>query len=150
MTARLDTKVYPAVWCLAAVAAQRGLARPRPASGLRKVASAGLAAAGLALGLWAVDTFRRQQTTIDPLDPEKASTLVTGGPFGHTRNPMYVAMGLGLLGHSLWLGRWRTLLPVAGYLAAMTQWQVKPEERAMEQLFGAEYEDYAARVRRWV
>ncbi len=32
----------------------------------------------------------------------------------------------------------------------MNQFQIKPEERALEQLFGAEYVDYKQKVRRWI
>ena len=104
----------------------------------------GLVALG---GLWA---FQRAHTTFNPLHPERASALVQGGVYRFTRNPMYLGMALVLLGWAVWLGNAAALAgpPLAVWL--LTALQIQPEERILRQRFGAHYERYAARVRRWL
>jgi protein-S-isoprenylcysteine O-methyltransferase Ste14 len=36
--------------------------------------------------------FRQARTTVNPMDPSKASCLVTDGVFRVSRNPMYLAL----------------------------------------------------------
>lgn len=110
----------------------------------------GFALAGVAAEAGAVFSFRRAQTTMNPLTPGSATRLVVTGIYRWTRNPMYV----GLL---LWLVAWALLLHHALawgvpllFVATMNRLQIAPEERAMTALFGAEYAAYCARVRRWV
>jgi protein-S-isoprenylcysteine O-methyltransferase Ste14 len=54
-------------------------------------------AAGVAIALLGVLAFRASGTTVNPLNPERASALVTGGVYRLTRNPMYVGMAFVLL-----------------------------------------------------
>ncbi|GAA5317659.1 MAG: isoprenylcysteine carboxylmethyltransferase family protein [Candidatus Pelagadaptatus aseana] len=94
--------------------------------------------------------FIRAKTTVNPLKPESASTLVTTGIFGYSRNPMYVALALLVFAFSLYFtGYWSLLFTVA-YVLYITRFQISPEERAMEKLFGEEFVDYKGRVRRWL
>src|SRR5271165_6750772 len=60
--------------------------------------------AGFAIDVASIVTFRRVGTTVNPLQPAKASHLVTTGPFGYSRNPMYLGLTLLLTGWALWLG----------------------------------------------
>jgi protein-S-isoprenylcysteine O-methyltransferase Ste14 len=108
-----------------------------------------LLAAG-AIGIAGVRAFQRARTTVDPLRPEKASALVTSGIYRRTRNPMYVALAIALLGWAIWLGHPLALLGVAAFVAWMNRCQITPEERALRALFGAEFERYCSEVRRWL
>lgn len=105
-------------------------------------------AAGIALGVSALRTFRRRQTTPDPFGTPQA--LVVGGPFRFTRNPMYLALTTFLVG-SAWCLRtapwWG--VPVAFFLYVRLV-NVPLEERLLASLFGDAYRDYRARVRRWL
>src|SRR5688572_31354198 len=56
-----------------------------------------LAAAGVAVSLTGVASFRRAKTTVNPLTPEKASSLVISGIYRITRNPMYLGLSIVLL-----------------------------------------------------
>lgn len=108
-------------------------------------------ACGLLVGVLALLPFRRSRTTVDPRYPERASRLVTDGVYRVSRNPMYVAMLLGLVAWGLWLGRAPALLlGPAFFVAYLNRRQIPPEERALAAAFGEEYERYRRTVRRWL
>ena len=99
------------------------------------------------LGIWA---FRRAKTTVNPATPEKASSVVTGGVYGYTRNPMYLGLTAVLAGWAFWLSvPWIFLGPVA-LMLYLTRFQIIPEERVMSSKFGVNYDEYRKRVRRWL
>ncbi len=103
----------------------------------------GFSAAGLV-------AFRKARTTVNPLQPEKASSLVTSGVYRITRNPMYVGMLCVLLAWATYLLTiWALAGPLAFYVY-MNRFQIKPEERVMNRLFGEAYQAYCGRVRRWL
>jgi len=108
------------------------------------------ALAGLALDFSGLMAFLRRHTTINPLHPEKSSALVTGGVYTITRNPMYLGMASLLLAWSVYLQSPAALLGIAAFMAYITHFQIKPEERMLEQLFGGEFAAYRGRVRRWL
>jgi protein-S-isoprenylcysteine O-methyltransferase Ste14 len=62
-----------------------------------------LALAGVTFDLLGLLAFHRSRTTINPLQPGKASALVTSGVYRFTRNPMYVGMALLLTAWALHL-----------------------------------------------
>ncbi|GGK17592.1 methyltransferase family protein [Salinarimonas ramus] len=105
-------------------------------------------AAGLGLDLWTAWTFSRARTTIMPHRGAKA--LVTWGPFRFSRNPIYVGntlltIGLGLVFDNLWL---MALAFLAAF--AVQKLAIEREEAHLARRFGAEWDAYAARVRRWI
>lgn len=83
------------------------------------------------------------------IDQDRPDKLVTTGVFAISRNPMYVAFWVILLGEFLLFANW---IPLA-YLCAAT-WlfdrQVKREEEFMARQYGLEYADYCRRVRRYL
>jgi len=103
-----------------------------------------------AIGIAGVRAFDGARTTVDPLRPERASALVTSGIYRRTRNPMYVALAIALLAWALWLAHPLALLGVVAFMAWMSRHQIAPEERALQALFGAEFERYCSEVRRWL
>lgn len=108
-----------------------------------------LAAVGAAFDVAGLVAFRRASTTINPLHPERASALVTGGVYRITRNPMYVGLAFALLAWAAYLGSpWALLGPVA-FVGYITHFQIVPEERILRARF-AQFDAYAARVRRWL
>ncbi|QZN87057.1 isoprenylcysteine carboxylmethyltransferase family protein [Cellulomonas sp. C5510] len=127
--------------------AARSDRRPSPSSLL---AAALVASASTWLIADSVARFRRSGTTVDPTAPAATSALVTTGANGLTRNPMYVGMAGGLLAHAQARRSWVSLLPVAGFVAAMNRWQIAAEERALAVHFGQAYDHYRAVVPRWV
>ena len=116
---------------------------------VRLTAAIVLVLVGLVIAGAGVRTIRRADTTLNPLKPETSSALVTSGIYRYTRNPMYLGMATWLLAWSAWLGTPIGLLGAPLFMLYMNQFQIGPEERALRTLFGAEFEAYAARVRRW-
>ena len=105
-------------------------------------------AAWVALNIWAIRTMRRAGTTVRP--DRATDHLVTDGPFSFSRNPIYLAGTMLVLGIGLVFGIvWCLLLAI---LAAFTVQKVtiEREERHLEVRFGETYLDYARRVRRWI
>jgi protein-S-isoprenylcysteine O-methyltransferase Ste14 len=116
----------------------------------RRAIAVALASAGAAVALAGVAEFRRVRTTVDPLRPERASALVVSGIFRWTRNPMYLGLAIVLLGWAVYLAHPLAALGVPAFVAWMNGSQIPREERALEQLFGAEFAQYKTRVRRWL
>lgn len=133
------------MWLLAQATPGFGL----PAA-LRVTALAACATAAAALGLAAVQSFRRARTTVNPLSPHACSVLVTSGVFRFSRNPMYLALFLVLAGWGLYLANAFTLLLAFAFVIYMNRFQIRPEERALQQAFGQAFADYRRRVRRWL
>ena len=90
----------------------------------------------------------RARTTLNP--NAVPDHLVTTGPFGITRNPMYLANTLLLIGVAFVTGIvW--FLPLAFIAAFATQKvAIEREEKMLAAKFGKKYRDYAKRVRRWI
>lgn len=105
---------------------------------------------GLAFCVAGVIEFRRAHTTVDPRAPEKASSLVTSGMYRLTRNPMYVGFALVLAAWAAYLRSLWSLIVVVGFVVYLSRFQILPEERALIELFGEDFKDYQARVRRWL
>jgi protein-S-isoprenylcysteine O-methyltransferase Ste14 len=118
--------------------------------GLRVGVALGLALVGLGFSAGGVIAFRRVRTTINPHKPTAASSLVSGGVYRITRNPMYLGLLLLLLAWAVFLSNPLALLLVPAFVLYITRFQIDPEERALSSLFGGEYAAYRERVRRWL
>ena len=105
--------------------------------------------AGVASAVSAALLFRREGTDLDPMSETNAKLVVTG-PFKFTRNPMYLGLVLFTLGIAFWIGAWPMFLaPIATFATA--NWGHIPfEEAKMRRQFGAEFDAYCGKVRRWI
>ena len=97
---------------------------------------------------WSLWLFGRHRTGLLPGQATEA--MIDEGPYRLSRNPLYVGLlvlylGLALLVPSLWA---LVLFPVAVLLVFWGA--IRPEERFLHQRFGAEYDAYTRRVRRWL
>lgn len=111
-------------------------------------AGAALIVVALGLGLWAVITLRRAGTNVDP---RKTSTaMVSAGPFGFTRNPIYVGFTLLYLGITLALNCWWGVALLAPTLVVMHVGVIRREEHYLEKKFAADYLRYKNDVARYV
>jgi protein-S-isoprenylcysteine O-methyltransferase Ste14 len=116
----------------------------------RTTFAAVLAAAGLLVDVAGILSFMRARTTVNPLKPASASTLVTAGIYRFTRNPMYLGMLLLLLGWAVYLANIASFIVVPIYVLYLNRFQIGPEERALASLFGERYAGYKLQVRRWL
>jgi protein-S-isoprenylcysteine O-methyltransferase Ste14 len=122
---------------------------PLPAS-LRLPTAITFALAGVAIGLSGVVSFRRAQTTVNPLKPETSTSLVSTGIYKFTRNPMYLGMLAVLLAWAAYLPSVLALIGPAAFALYITRFQIVPEEKVLHSLFGAAFVEYRQKVRRWL
>ena len=94
--------------------------------------------------------FRNAETTINPLKPQEASSLVTNGVYQITRNPMYLGLTLILLSWAFILSSMLAFCFVPVFIAYIHYLQILPEENALKTLFGDEFLQYKSTVRRWI
>ncbi|MEN3354929.1 MAG: hypothetical protein V7640_3087 [Betaproteobacteria bacterium] len=94
--------------------------------------------------------FRHARTTVNPMNPDAASSLVVKRVYASTRNPMYLGFTMLLLGWAVFLSHPLSFLVVPCFIAYMNRFQIVPEERALEGRFGSEFKVYRSRVRRWL
>ena len=113
-------------------------------------AAAIVATVGIAFDIAGLVSFHRAKTTVNPLRPEKATSLVSSGVYRITRNPMYVGMLFLLIAWAIYLNSPWTLLGPLAFVLFMNRFQIGPEEKALEILFGEEFSKYKSRVRRWL
>lgn len=112
------------------------------------IAGAVLFTAGAVVAGWGLVIFHKARTTTVP--GKVSAKLVTWGPYRYTRNPMYVGLILAYLGEAGLLKQiWPVLLlPLT---VAYVNWTVIPvEEAKLNEVFPSDYEQYRARVRRWI
>jgi protein-S-isoprenylcysteine O-methyltransferase Ste14 len=94
--------------------------------------------------------FRKARTTINPLKPGNTTAMVNHGIYRVSRNPMYLGLLLNLAGWAVYLAHPFALLGLPVFVAAITRFQIAPEERVLTEKFGAEYIAYMDSVRRWI
>ena len=147
---RIPPPVIDATFALAMWATARllpGLSADWPG---RIPLSVALALAGVLVSLAGVLAFRRHHTTVNPLKPQAASALVSTGVYAFTRNPMYLGMLVVLVAWGLYLSNLAAAVLVPLFVPCLNRLQILPEERVLRAKFGAAFDAYAARVRRWI
>ena len=107
----------------------------------------GLCAAGLGLLAWSLVSFGRSFRV--GIDAERPDKLITTGVFAFSRNPIYVAFALILLGQFLIFPNWILLVYLVAGVGLFHR-QVLREEAYLARHYGAEYEEYRRRVRRYL
>lgn len=151
----LELKIKPPIVAVIAVMIMFGLDYWLPSDRLgvgqyRLGIVLGLVLIGFMLAVIGVKTFIQAETTIHPDLKHATNKLVTNGIYQLSRNPMYLGMLLNLLAISVWLNNWLTIGVCIGFVCYITQFQIKPEERFLQQRFGKQYTDYCKKVRRWL
>ncbi len=152
MSEKVRRRIYPPVWLLIGIIAIFCLNELYPGyrftSFACQVAGAVVIVIGLALLVIANGLFTQAGTNVIPF--REATALVTTGIYRLTRNPMYLGMLAVLLGCALTVGA-ATALAVPVIFAVIIQSRfILAEEAMLRETFGAQYEAYCARVRRWL
>lgn len=107
-----------------------------------------LVAGGVGLSCFAAAIFAARDTTRDPYGAPSAFVVVS--PYTFTRNPMYLGLAVALLGFAVFFDSIVMLLGPAVFYAAIDTIVIPREEETMLALFGDQYREYKARVRRWL
>ena len=102
----------------------------------------------VALFISAVRTFRKAGTPVPGNRP--TTVIVRTGPYGFSRNPIYLAFTLFQLGRAAWVNSLGVLVTLLPALALMVLVVVPREEQYLERRFGTQYLNYKASVRRWL
>jgi protein-S-isoprenylcysteine O-methyltransferase Ste14 len=112
-----------------------------------RVLGAALVIAGLVLytiALWTLaDSWRLG------IDRDRPGPLMTTGVFSWTRNPIYIALHLEVIGSFLLLGR-LLFLAIALAIVPLVHWQIRREERFLAAVYGDAYREYCRRVGRYL
>lgn len=106
---------------------------------------------GVSVIFLATRQFKISKTTVNPLKPETASSLVTSGIFRRTRNPMYLGLTSLLISFSIYFSSvFGIIIYLPLFISYITIFQIIPEEDAMNKLFSNDYKSYCLKVRRWI
>jgi protein-S-isoprenylcysteine O-methyltransferase Ste14 len=100
------------------------------------------------LALSALIVMRRAGTNVNPAKP--ALTIVRGGPYRFTRNPMYLALCLLQVALGFFLNDWLSLLFVVPLALTLHYGVILREERYLTAKFGQPYLELKRDVRRWI
>jgi len=146
-------RLPPPIWLLIFVAIAGAISALMPWRSiidLRVVPlGAALVVSGFVLPVWALTLFRREGTEVNPTSLTNAK-LVVQGPYAITRNPMYLGLTTISLGLAFWIGS-LPMFAVPILTFAVANWVHIPfEEAKMRRQFGAAFDDYARKVRRWI
>lgn len=154
MTARRDhgpgVRIPPPVMVAVLLGAAWGAMRLLPLPIMAPLPGAGWVAiaAGGALAVWTAAVMLLAGTDPRPDKPDAA--MVQAGPFRFSRNPIYLGFLVAAVGVALrWGDGWGWIAVVACFLV-LDRLVIAKEEAYLRARFGAVYEDYRARVRRWV
>lgn len=136
---------------LAGVACQSVMPLPLRSANLlllSHIAGAALLLGGVTLAAWSQGLFRAARTTTVPF--ETSSQLITRGPYRFSRNPMYISLTMIYLGEAGILAQVWPLLLLPLTVAYVHRIVIPVEEARLREVFGDAYEQYCARVRRWI
>lgn len=150
----LELKIPPVAFFLICAAAMWTMSAAFPSLAVpaagRLVASTIFALTGVSIALAGVFAFRRHNTTTNPMTPDATKSVVRDGIYRFTRNPMYLGLALVLAGWATFLADTAAFLLLPVFIAYMTRFQIRPEERVLLANFGADYVAYMSDVRRWI
>ncbi|MFK8300885.1 methyltransferase family protein [Capnocytophaga canimorsus] len=105
---------------------------------------------GVVIALSGVWEFRKFKTTVNPITPENSSRIVDTGIYRFSRNPMYLGMTFVLMGLVFLWGNYLSWLGVVGFVIYIIRFQIIPEEKILNEIFGEDYREYFRKTPRWL
>lgn len=114
----------------------------------RRIVSLPLIIGGLLLDGAAAGYFRRLGTAVEPWKP--STVLATDGLYRLSRNPIYLGFAITYVGLAIAMDSVLTLALLIPCLFVVDRFVIQREERYLSAKFGADYDAYRARVRRWL
>lgn len=143
--------VRPPIVYLAAILVGVGLDLAWPLRWLPAGAAVGvgvpLVILSLALFVASARQLKKAGTPVPGNEPTTA--IVQSGPYRFSRNPIYLAFSVFVLGLACWLNSMWLLGTLGAAVLLMSGVVIPREERYLARLFNAEYLEYKAKVRRW-
>lgn len=119
-----------------------------PESTPHALIGAALFAAAFAFAVWAIATIRGAGSRVETTMP--TTTIVSSGPYRFTRNPIYLAMFLGLIALAIGFDTAWILVMLLPFYLVIRYGVVAREEVYLERKFGSAYMGYKSSVRRWL
>ncbi|WP_374706896.1 isoprenylcysteine carboxylmethyltransferase family protein [Shewanella sp. MBTL60-112-B2] len=159
LESKLENKIPPPIvtvifaflmWAIVLLTSNDKIISDTTLLGIKFIATGLFLFLGIFSAIAGVVSFKQAKTTVNPLKPDTASALVTSGMFNCSRNPMYLGMALSLCAWACYLASLWSLLGIVGFMLYMQRFQIAPEERALEGIFGQTFIDYKKRVRPWI
>ena len=114
----------------------------------RRIVSLPLIIGGLLLDGAAAGYFRRLGTAVEPWKP--STVLATDGLYRFSRNPIYLGFAITYAGLAIAMDSVLVLLLLIPCLWVVDRFVIQREEHYLSVKFGADYDAYRARVRRWL
>lgn len=121
-----------------------------PVSGLIIRVFLGIVVVGLGVAMMISSNKQFQRTKNDPEPWTATNSIITSGIYARTRNPIYLAAALMMIGIGVMLGDLWILIFTVPVLVIIHIVAVLPEEKYLEEKFGEAYAKYKSSVRRWV
>ena len=119
-----------------------------PASVPRVSIGAALFVAAFAFAVWAIATIRGAGSRVETTMP--TTVIVSSGPYRFTRNPIYLAMLLGLIALAIAFDTAWILVTLVPFYLVIRYGVIAREEAYLERKFGSAYIGYKSSVRRWL
>lgn len=119
-----------------------------PNGAAARLIGAGIVGLGAGISLCTLREVHRYGTNYTAL--REARCIIRTGPFSFTRNPMYLAMALLLVGLGLLLNNLWVVVSALPVIVIISRVVVRNEERVFENAFGDTYREYRRSVRRWL
>ena len=105
---------------------------------------------GIACFFFAIKLFKKHNTTISPLKPEKATSLIVSGIYMYSRNPMYLGMLFILISTSIRFNIIGGIISISTFIIYITKFQIIPEEEQLKRIFGEKFLNYKKKTRMWL
>ena len=105
---------------------------------------------GIACFFFAIKLFNKHNTTISPLKPEKATSLIVSGIYMYSRNPMYLGMLFILISTSIRFNIIGGIISISTFIVYITKFQIIPEEEQLKRIFGEKFLNYKKKTRMWL
>ena len=105
---------------------------------------------GIACFFFAIKLFKKHNTTISPLKPEKATSLIVSGIYMYSRNPMYLGMLFILISTSIRFNIIGGIISISTFIVYITKFQIIPEEEQLKRIFGEKFLNYKKKTRMWL
>ena len=105
---------------------------------------------GLLIIFIPVFQFIKSKTTINPQSFKNVNNLVSSGIFKISRNPMYLGMLIIISSTVVYYFNYFSIFAPFIFYFWINEFQIKREEKKLEEKFGSDYKKYKSKTKRWI